>query len=143
LAAHLKRSGHRCWIGLTHGATSLRGSNLRDIAHMIARTAFVQLRESPTLLVVATALLVLAFWVPVLAVGVGHGAARWLGAGAWLVLIVCYLPTLRYYRRNPLASVALPAAATFFLVATWYSAWRALAGTRSVWKDRRYQRGAG
>jgi hypothetical protein len=79
----------------------------------------------------------------VLAVAAGHGAARWLGAGAWLVLGCCYLPTLVYYRRNPLAAVLLPATATFFLVTAWYSAWRALGGTRSVWKDRHYQRGAG
>jgi hopene-associated glycosyltransferase HpnB len=143
LAAHVKRAGHRCWIGLTHGATSLRRSGAAAIGHMIARTAFVQLRESTMLLLAATALLVLAFWVPVFAVAAGHGPARWLGAGAWLLLIAGYLPTLAYYRRNPLAAVLLPATATFFLVTTWYSAWRALAGTRSVWKDRHYQRGAG
>ena len=143
LAAHVKRTGHRCWIGLTRGATSLRRSDARDIARMIARTAFVQLRESLMLLGAATLLLVLAFWIPVLAVASGSGLACWLGAGAWLLLIACYLPTLVYYRRNPLASVLLPAAATFFLAATWFSAWRALAGTRSVWKDRRYQRGTG
>jgi len=143
LAAHLKRAGHRCWIGLTHGATSLRRSGAGAIAHMVARTAFVQLHESMLLLLAATALLVLAFWVPVFAVAAGPGAVRWVGAGAWLLLIACYLPTLVYYRRNPLAAVLLPATASFFLVATWYSAWRALAGTRSVWKDRHYQRGTG
>jgi len=143
LAAHVKRSGHRCWIGLTRGAASLRRARAGDIAHMIARTAFVQLRESIALLLAATALLALAFWVPVLAVAAGDGAARWLGGAAWLVLVACYLPTLAYYRRNPLAAVLLPATATFFLAATWYSAWRALTGTRSVWKGRHYQRGAG
>jgi hopene-associated glycosyltransferase HpnB len=143
LAAHVKRAGHRCWIGLSRGATSLRRADAGTIAHMVARTAFVQLRESVALLVAATALLVLAFWIPVLAVATGDGMVRWLGAGAWLLLIACYVPTLLYYRRNPLASVLLPATATFFLAATWFSAWRALAGTRSVWKDRRYQRGPG
>ncbi|HET7592361.1 MAG TPA: glycosyltransferase [Rhodanobacteraceae bacterium] len=143
LAAHVKRAGHHCWIGLTRGATSLRRSDAGDIAHMVARSAFVQLRESVILLLVATALLVLAFWIPVLAVATGDGAARWLGLAAWLVLIACYLPTLAYYRRNGLTAVLLPATATFFLAATWFSAWRALAGTRSVWKDRRYQRGTG
>lgn len=143
LAAHVKRSGHRCWIGLTRGAVSLRRSNLGDIAHMVARTAFVQLRESVLRVLAASALLALAFWVPVLAVCAGGITARWLGAAAWLAMIVGYLPTLIYYRRNPLASAWLPLTATFFLGATWYSAWRALAGTRSVWKGRRYQRGAG
>ncbi|HEX5962029.1 MAG TPA: glycosyltransferase [Rhodanobacteraceae bacterium] len=142
LAAHVKGTGRRCWIGLTHGATSLRRAGFRDIAHMIARSAFVQLRESVWLTLAASALLVLAFWIPVLAIafGAGHGA-RAVGLLAMLAMLAGYLPTLMYYRRNPLASLLLPLAATFFLVATWYSAWRGLAGTRSVWKGRRYQHG--
>ncbi|MGH8146178.1 MAG: glycosyltransferase [Rhodanobacteraceae bacterium] len=143
LAAHIKRAGHRCFIGLTHGAGSLRRANVGDIAHMTARTAFVQLHESWWLLLAASGLLILAFWIPVLAVLFGGGATRVLGALGWLALLACYLPTLAYYRRNPFAAIALPLAATFFLAMTWRSAWRALAGTRSVWKGRRYQRGAG
>ncbi|HET7929920.1 MAG TPA: glycosyltransferase [Rhodanobacteraceae bacterium] len=142
LAAHVKRAGQRCWIGLSHGARSLRHEDIGDIARMVARSAFVQLRESWWLVVAATALLVLAFWIPVLAVVIGTPAAKTLGALAWLALAGCYLPTLLFYRRNPLAAIALPLAATFFLVMTWYSAARALTGTRSVWKDRRYPRGA-
>jgi hopene-associated glycosyltransferase HpnB len=141
LAAHVKRRGHRCFIGLTHGATSLRRAGFGDIARMIARSAFVQLRESSLWLAVASALLILAFWIPVLAVLCGNAATRIVGGLAWLGLIACYLPTLMYYRRNPFAAIALPLAATLFLAATWFSAWRALAGTRSVWKGRHYQRG--
>jgi hypothetical protein len=69
-------------------------------------------------------------------------AARAIGLLALLAMLACYLPTLMYYRRNPLAALLLPLAATFFLAATRYSAWRAFTGTRSVWKGRRYQRGA-
>lgn len=143
LAAYVKRAGYRCFLGLTRGATSLRRANLAGIAHMIARTAFVQLRESSWLLLVASVLLVLAFWIPVLAVCVGGAGARVLGALAWLALAACYLPTLHYYRRHLPAALALPLAATFFLAMTWYSAWRALGGTRSEWKGRRYRRGTG
>ena len=141
LAAHVKRTGRSCWIGLTHGATSLRRTDSCGIAHMIARTAFVQLRESAWLTLAATALLILAFWIPVLALAFGTGATHVLGLLACLALLAAYLPTLMYYRRNPLAAPCLPLAATFFLAATWYSAWRGLAGTRSAWKGRRYQRG--
>jgi hopene-associated glycosyltransferase HpnB len=142
MARHVKRAGHRCWIGLSHGAASLRRSNLGDIAHMVARTAFVQLRESVPLTLVASALLILAFWIPVLALAFGPDpGTRAAGLLAWLAMTICYLPTLMYYRRNPLTALLLPLTATFFLAATWYSAWRALAGTRSVWKGRRYQRG--
>ncbi|MBS0382468.1 MAG: glycosyltransferase [Proteobacteria bacterium] len=143
LAVHMKRAGHRCFIGLTHGAGSLRHAGFREIAHMIARSAFVQLRESVPLTLAASLLLIVAFWIPVLAIASGMGTpARVLGMLAFLLMLACYLPTLMYYRRNPLAALLLPLAATFFLMATWYSAWRALAGTRSVWKGRHYPRKA-
>lgn len=142
LAARIKRRGHRCWIGLTHGAVSQRRAGLADIAHMIARTAFVQLRESMLLTLAVSAMLVVAFWLPVLALVSGPAqSARVIGLLAMLAMFACYLPTLLYYRRNPLAVLLLPLAATFFLAATWYSAWRAIAGTRSVWKGRHYRRG--
>ncbi|TAN03247.1 MAG: glycosyltransferase [Rhodanobacteraceae bacterium] len=142
LAARIKRTGRRCWIGLTHGAASLRRTNFHATAHMIARSAFVQLRESLWLTLAASLLLMLTFWIPVLALAFGAGTTRVLGLLACLSLLACYLPTLMYYHRNPLAAVLLPLAATFFLAATWYSAWRALAGTRSQWKGRRYRRGS-
>jgi len=142
LAARIKRGGCRCWIGLTHGAASLRHAGFGDIARMIARTAFVQLRESLPLTAAVSALLIVVFWIPVFALAFGPThAARAIGLLAVLAMLACYLPTLMYYRRNPLAALLLPLAAGFFLVATWHSAWRALAGTRSVWKGRHYQRG--
>lgn len=141
LAAHVKHKGYRCWIGLTHGATSRRRARFADIAHMIARTAFVQLRESLPLTLAASVLLIVAFWIPVLALAFGPTrTAQAIGLIAVLAMLACYLPTLMYYRRSPLAALLLPLAATFFLAATWYSAWRASTGTRSVWKGRRYQR---
>jgi hypothetical protein len=142
LAGHVKRKGYRCWIGLTHGASSLRRADFGDIAHMISRTAFVQLRESLLLTLAVSALLILAFWMPPVALAFGATrVAQAIGLLAVLAMLTCYLPTLMYYRRNPLTALLLPLAATFFLAATWYSAWRALTGTRSVWKGRRYQRG--
>lgn len=143
LAAHLKHAGFGCWIGLTHGAHSLRRATFRDMAHMIARSAFVQLHESLALTLAVSVLLVVLFWWPVLALAFGTGTTpRAIGLLACLAWLTAYLPTLLYYRRNPLAALLLPLAATFFLVATWHSAWRALAGTRSVWKGRRYRHGS-
>lgn len=137
LAAHLKRAGHRTFLGLTRGALSQRQQSFPGILSMIARSAYVQLHESPLWLLVASALLILAFWVPLAALAFA-GFARWLGLAAWIALAAAYLPTLRYYRRNPLAALWLPLTATGFLVASWYSAVRAWTGTRSVWKARRY-----
>lgn len=137
LAAHVKRAGHRIFIGLTRGAVSQRQQNFTGILSMIARSAYVQLHESPLWLLVASALLILAFWVPLAALTCA-GFTRWLGLAAWIALAAAYLPTLRYYRRNPLAALWLPLTATCFLAASWYSAVRAWTGTRSVWKARRY-----
>lgn len=140
LAVRVKRTGRRCWIGLTHGAQSLHRESLGDIVHMIARCAFVQLRESLLLTAATSALLVLVFWVPVAALAAAPNPARAVGLLACLAMLAAYLPTLMYYRRNPLAALLLPLAATVFMLAMWYSAWRGVAGTRSVWKGRRYRR---
>jgi hypothetical protein len=76
----------------------------------------------------------------VAAVAFGDPATRILGALAWLVLAGCYVPTLLFYRRNALAALLLPLAATGFLMMTWFSPAGTLAGTRSVWKGRHYPR---
>jgi hopene-associated glycosyltransferase HpnB len=142
LAAHVKRAGHRCYLALTRGARSRRHQSFAGIINMIARGAYVQLHESPWWLLAASAIIMLAFWIPPAALAFA-GMSRWLGLAAWLALMLSYLPVLLYYRRNPLAAVGLPLTAGVFLVATWYSALRAWLGTRSVWKQRRYPRGAG
>ncbi|MGH8280050.1 MAG: glycosyltransferase [Gammaproteobacteria bacterium] len=137
LAAHVKRAGHRCYLGLTRGAVSQRQQGFAGIFAMVARSAYVQLHESPLWLLVASALLILAFWVPPAALAFA-GAARWLGLLALLAACTAYLPTLFYYRRSALMVVLLPLTASFFLAASGYSALRAWRGTRSVWKARRY-----
>lgn len=143
LAAHLKHAGCDCWIGLTHGAQSLRRTSFRDMARMIARSAFVQLHESLALTAGVSALMLLLFWLPVLAFAFGTATTtRAIALITCLAWLMAYTPTLIYYRRHPLAALCLPLAAAFFLIATWYSAWRALAGTRSVWKGRRYRHGS-
>lgn len=140
LAARLKETGAACWIGLSRGARSLRRQGLRSIIGMVARSAYVQLRESPLLLAAATLLMLLAFVVPpAAAIGAG-GTARWVGLAAWGALALSYMPTLFYYRRNPLQSIILPAVALAYLLMSWHSALRAWTGTRSVWKGRRYTR---
>lgn len=139
LARRMKRAGYRCFLGLTRGALSLRRQGFGSIAAMVARSAYVQLRESPLMLAGVTALMALCFWVPPAALAWG-GASRWLGLAAWLALAAAYMPTLRYYRRNPLSAVLMPLTATLYLAMTWHSAIRAHLGTRSAWKGRRYAR---
>jgi hopene-associated glycosyltransferase HpnB len=140
LAARVKATGAGCWLGLTRDAHSLRRQGLASAFAMVSRSAYVQLRESVLLLLAATVLMTLVFACPLLALAFGHGVAQWLGALAWLLMAISYLPTLLYYRLNPLPSIFLPAVALIYLIMSWHSALRAWTGTRSVWKGRRYRR---
>src|SRR5699024_10573875 len=86
----------------------------------------------------ASVLMLLAYVVPIAAL-LTSGASRWLGLAAWALLSMIYLPTLCYYRRNPLIAPLLPAVAFLYLGITWLAALRGLTGTRSTWKGRRYE----
>ncbi|MGH8225413.1 MAG: glycosyltransferase [Gammaproteobacteria bacterium] len=139
LARRMKSAGYRSFLGLSHGAQSLRRQGPGSIGAMVARSAWVQLRESPLLLAAVTALMLLAFWIPIVALAF-TGPARWLGFAAWAALAASYVPTLLYYRLNPLPAILLPLIAAWYLAMTWYSALRAFTGIRSSWKGRRYRR---
>lgn len=139
LAAHVKRAGYRTYLGLTRGAVSLRKQDFASLAAMVTRSAYLQLRESPALLIATTIIMVLAFWVPLLALAFPP-PIRWLGAAAWATLAASYVPTLAYYRMSLAAAAVLPLTATVFLALTWRSALRAWSGIRSTWKGRDYRR---
>ena len=109
---------------------------------MVSRTAYVQLRFSPLLLLATTLAMALTFLVPPLAALFGHGMARWCGWLAWGAMAAAYQPTLHRY--PPLRPVgAVPAAiAAFYLAATIGSAVNHHLGRGVAWKGRAYQ-GAG
>ena len=66
LAAAVKRSGGKVWLGVTPETCSLRAyGSFAEIERMIARTAFNQLRHSTWLLVAALAGLALTYLLPV------------------------------------------------------------------------------
>lgn len=139
LAAAIKRTGRRIWLGLTHSAVSRRPySGLRPIWDMVARTAYTQLRHSPVLLAVCTLLMVAAFVLPVAALFTAHAGTQALAAFGLVLMAASYIPVLRYYELTPLWSAALPAAGTLFLLMTWTSALRHWHGSGSLWKDRSY-----
>jgi hopene-associated glycosyltransferase HpnB len=138
LARQIKDAGGRTWLGLTHSAISLRRYDLTAIWNMVARTAFTQLRYSVTLLLVCTALLVIYYLVPVIALA-GDGWKQWaLAFAAYLCGCLPYAPTLAYYRLHPLMAMSMPVIAILYLMMTWTSALRYFAGERSRWKGRSY-----
>lgn len=141
LALRVKRAGGRTWIGLTHGAQSIRAyGRLGEIWNMVARSAFTQLRYSTTLLFICTALMGAAFGLPLAVALLGTAYARIPALIALAAMVIAYLPTLRYYRRSPCWSLAMPLIGALFLAMTWTSALRYWSGEKSRWKGRVYQR---
>jgi hopene-associated glycosyltransferase HpnB len=113
-----------------------------DIWRMIARTAYTQLNFSVSLLCATLAGLTLVWWVPVWAALFGSDVGRAFGAGACLLAVISYQPTLRRYRRSPLWALALPLIALFYMAATAGSAVNHWRGAGAQWKRRSYEKGA-
>jgi hypothetical protein len=103
---------------------------------MVARSAFTQLRYSSLLLLVVTALFVLAYWAPLFALA--WPQARAAAGVALAAVAIGYWPTLRYYSLRPWWLLGIPLAATLYLAMTWSSAIRYWRGERSRWKGRVY-----
>ncbi|HEX3346749.1 MAG TPA: glycosyltransferase [Acetobacteraceae bacterium] len=138
LAASVKRGG-RLWLGHSALARSIRPyPRFADIWRMVARSAYVQLRLSPVLLVGMTVGLALLFLVPPAAAIFGGGSTRWLGLAAWALMAASFLPTLRRFRLSPLWAPILPAIACFYMAATIGSAVDHHRGRGVVWKQRAY-----
>lgn len=139
LAREIKRAGYAIWLGHAEQAQSRRTySGFGEVWSMIARTAYVQLRCSPALLLGTCAGMLLLYAVPVIAAFAAIGPARWIGIGAWVLIAIAFQPTLRRYRCSPLWGLALPVIAMFYLAATCGSAVRFYGGRGGHWKDRTY-----
>jgi hopene-associated glycosyltransferase HpnB len=146
LAAAVKESGGGLWIGLATRSRSVRSyGSLDTIWSMVARTAYTQLRRSPTLLAGTVVGMLLLYYVPVAATFAGARRGRFdlalPGIIAWSVMSAIYAPTLRLYgvpRRN---AVGLPFAALLYTAMTIDSARRHARGSGAVWKGRTFAPG--
>jgi hopene-associated glycosyltransferase HpnB len=137
LAAAIKRSGGAVWLGLAPASHSLRPyDTFAAIEHMIARTAFDQLRHSALLLLGCVAGLLLTFVAPVALLFSGHALPVALAASAWALMTISYFPMVRFYRRNAFWALTLPLAAVFYLGATAHSAINYWRGRGGQWKGR-------
>lgn len=138
LGAAVKRGGP-VWLGHTSQAHSVRAyPGFADIWRMVARTAYVQLRFSPIMLLLCVLGMLLTFIAPPVAALAGSGAARWMGLAAWIGMAGSYVPTLRRYRRSVLWAPLLPLVALFYSAATIGSALDHHLGRGVVWKSRAY-----
>jgi len=136
LAAVMKPQGP-IWLGLTADVHSLRAyPTLNEIRRMVARSAYAELRYSPLRLAGAVLGLALTYVAPPLLAVFADGTAQALGAAAWALMTLAYLPTLRFYGLSPLWSLALPAVAAIYLGYTIDSALQHWQGRGGAWKGR-------
>jgi hopene-associated glycosyltransferase HpnB len=138
LARRVKESGARIWLGSSATTRSTRPyGTFADIGRMISRSAFNQLQHSSLLLLLSILGMALTYMLPpVLVLFSRHILPITLGALAWLVMIVTYIPVLRLYRLNPLWALALPLVAAFYMGATLHSAEKYWIGRGGEWKGR-------
>jgi hopene-associated glycosyltransferase HpnB len=138
LARAVKESGGRVWLGLSDTAASIRPyRTFGEIGRMISRTAFTQLGYSVLLLIGTLAGLAVTYLAPpLLTLAAPRGAASGMGAMAWLLMTVAYLPAVRYSKRNWFWAPLLPAVALFYVGATLHSAAAHWRGRGGMWKGR-------
>ncbi|PYP88527.1 MAG: glycosyl transferase family 2 [Candidatus Angelobacter sp. Gp1-AA117] len=137
LAKAVKQSGGRVWLGVTELASSIRPYGaFAGIAQMISRSAFSQLHHSAFMLLLAMAGLIATYLLPPVLLFAGHSLPALLGATAWLLMIIAYMPMIRFYRLTPLWTLFLPVVAIFYMGATLHSAIKYWRGRGGEWKGR-------
>lgn len=136
LAARLKTVGP-IWLGLTNRVHSIRPyPGFADVARMVSRSAYSQLRYSPLALIATTLGMAMTFVVPAILGLFASGLPRYLGLLAWAAMSLSFVPTLRYYRLSPLWSVALPGIALLYMTYTLQSAYQHFRRRGGQWKGR-------
>jgi len=137
LARAVKQAGGRIWLGLDENTQSIRPyRTFGEVGRMISRSAFTQLNHSAVLLIGTVAGLVLTYLAPPLLTLLAPQPAAGMAALAWLLMSICYLPALRYYRVAWFAAPLLPLVALFYAGATFHSAISYWRGAGGEWKGR-------
>lgn len=133
--------GHPIWLGLSAADVSLRGyERLAGVWQMVARSADEQLRHSLVLLLGTSLGMSLLYLVPpallLLLPLHGAGLAALAGALAWLLMVIAYRPTARFYGLSTGWLATLPLAALLYLLMTVHSAVRFRRGRGGRWRGR-------
>lgn len=137
LAGKVQYAGYSTWVGLTRSVKSIRPyEGLAGIWNMVARTAYPQLYESKLLLLGCTAIMLLAYTIPVAGLFSSSVISILTSSGTLLVMVGIYIPTLKYYELSAWWSLALPLTGVLFLLMTWTSAARNWRGEQVRWRGR-------
>lgn len=137
LAAAVKKSGGKIWLGLTRTSVSLRRyARFGEIRDLIARAAFTELRYSFFRLLASLAGLFVVYGLPCVLFFAYPGEA-WLLVDTTVALMAAsFVGTLKFYGLSWLWSLTLPFAALFYAYATCVSAVRYWLGRGGQWKGR-------
>lgn len=136
LAAELKTVGP-IWLGLTNRAQSIRPyPTFADIARMVSRSAYSQLRYSLLALTGTILGMAITFVAPPALALFAPGLPRYLSLLAWAAMSLSFVPTLRYYRLSPIWSLALPGIALLYMSYTLQSAYQHFRRRGGQWKGR-------
>ena len=142
LARKVRDAGGRLWLGLCPGMESRRGyDGLGEIAAMVSRTAFTQLRHSYLFLTGCLAALALLLVSPpfLCLAGLARGEVAGLvtAAGAWGIQTWTLLPVVRHHGVAGIYALTLPFASAFYMWMTALSAWHHWRGKGARWRGRR------
>lgn len=136
LAAKLKTVGP-IWLGLTNRVHSIRPyPAFADVARMVSRSAYSQLRYSLLALTGTILGMAITFVAPPALALFASGWPQYLGLLAWAAMSLSFVPTLRYYRLSPIWSVALPGIALLYMTYTLHSAYQHFRRRGGQWKGR-------
>jgi hopene-associated glycosyltransferase HpnB len=140
LARAVKHSGRRIWLGLADHSQSLRDyPDLADLWAMVSRSAYYQLGYSPLLLALTLIGLAITFLVPPIAAfatPLVPPIAATSGILAWALMVVAYLPTVRYHGLPDPWALTLPLAALIYGAMTASSAIDHHSGRKQRWRGR-------
>ncbi|MGB8639753.1 MAG: glycosyltransferase [Pseudolabrys sp.] len=136
LGAKLKTVGP-IWLGLTNRVQSIRPyPTFADVARMVTRSAYSQLRYSLLALTATTLGMAITFVAPLMLALFASGLPRYLGLLAWAAMSLSFVPTLLYYRLSPIWSGALPGIALLYMSYTLQSAYQHFRRRGGQWKGR-------
>jgi hypothetical protein len=103
---------------------------------MISRTAFNQLGHSTLVLIACIVAMLTVFVGPFIPLFAEPDLIQAMAAIACLLMIMTYVPVVRYYGLWPSWVLALPFAALFYMYATVRSAFAYWSGRGGEWKGR-------
>ncbi|HEX2666098.1 MAG TPA: glycosyltransferase [Candidatus Acidoferrum sp.] len=137
LAAAVKKSGGKIWLGLTRASVSLRRyTHFGQIRDLIARAAFAELRYSSLWLLASLAALFVVYLLPWVLFFAYPGEA-WLLVDTTVALMAAsFVTTVKFYGLSWLWALTLPVAVLFYAYATCVSAVRYWLGRGGQWKGR-------